>query len=137
MDHPLIIKGELPTLNKEIGAAKLHWAIYSNHKRKFTQLISALSKRYKHIHPQTYPIPNRLHISLNWFVKNKKKDPDNCYFAVKYILDGMVDGGILEGDGFKHISSIIHTIEVDKEEPRVEVRWFDADKHKATIQFIE
>ena len=137
MDKTLIIQGELPNLNKEIGAAKKHWAIYSNHKRKYTNLISALCKRYKHTNPQAYPITTRLHLSLNWFVKDKRKDPDNCYFAVKYILDGMVDGGLLEGDGFKHISSIVHTIEVDKEEPRVEVRWFDASKYKTIIHKLQ
>jgi len=139
MDNkPLIIKGELPNLNKEIGAAKQHWAVYSNHKRKFTNLISALAKQYKNKNPNQYPIPTRLHLSLKWFVKNKRKDPDNVYFAVKYILDGMVEGGLLEGDGFKHISSIVHSVEVDKGEPRVEVEWFDATKYKIIkLQFIE
>lgn len=126
---PLIISGELPDLNKELNLAKGHWSNYSKTKKGNNHFISAISKQYKHRHPeQTYPLPHRIHLKLDWFVKDKRKDPDNIYFAVKYVLDGMKEGGLLMEDGHKYISSILHTIQVDKQTPRVEVRWWDSAK---------
>jgi hypothetical protein len=54
-------------------------------------------------------------VSIDWYRSDKKHDPDNIYFAVKFILDGAVSAGLLPGDGRRHIRNIHHNIhESDK-----------------------
>lgn len=60
-------------------------------------------------------------IEFNWYCANKKQDPDNIAFQQKFILDGMVKAGLIENDGWKQISKLVHHFEVDKNNPRVEI----------------
>jgi hypothetical protein len=61
-------------------------------------------------------------LSFAWYVKNKRKDPDNIAFAKKFILDGMVAAKIIKNDGFKNIHSFGgDKFFVDSKNPRVEV----------------
>lgn len=58
-------------------------------------------------------------LSIDWYVKNRRKDPDNIAFAVKFILDGLQQAGIIDNDGFKQVLSINHrAFYVDKTNPR-------------------
>ena len=47
-----------------------------------------------------------------WRLKNDKVDPDNIAFAKKFILDGMVEGRVLEGDSWKFIRGFADDFEV-------------------------
>lgn len=67
------------------------------------------------------PITNKVKLIFTWYCKDQKKDPDNISFAKKYILDGMVDAGVLKNDGWKQIQGFEDRFEVDKDNPRVEV----------------
>jgi hypothetical protein len=51
---------------------------------------------------------------INWHVTNNKIDSDNVFFAVKFILDGLVKSGTLNGDGRKYIKNINNTIVTEK-----------------------
>lgn len=53
--------------------------------------------------------------------KNNKRDADNIFFAVKFILDSMVEYGVIENDSRKYVSSIQNSVFTDKENPRIEV----------------
>ena len=85
-------------------------------KREVTDIIywEAKSQKLK-------PVSKPVHISITWYCKNKKKDPDNIAFAKKFILDGLVKAGVLENDGWKQIEGFTDKFEVDKKNPRVEV----------------
>lgn len=48
-------------------------------------------------------------VSFTWHRKNKRTDPDNIAFAVKFVLDGFVRAGLLRGDTWDDISEIHHT----------------------------
>jgi hypothetical protein len=60
-------------------------------------------------------------ILFDWYTKDKRKDPDNVSFAKKFILDGMVGGGVLKDDTRKCIKGFVDSFFVDKDNPRVEV----------------
>jgi len=111
----LIIKGELPTLNEEINGAKKHWSYYAKKKKEWTNLVAWQAKKMAKI--KEYPIT----FEINWYMKNKKKDPDNVAFAKKYIFDGLVTAGVLENDGSKQITGWTEVISLDRDNPRVEV----------------
>lgn len=64
-----------------------------------------------------YPV----RLKINWYEKNAKRDVDNIIFAQKFILDALVESGILENDSQKYVKGIYHDVSVDKNNPRIEV----------------
>lgn len=106
----------LPTMNEIIASSKKHWSKYSTPKRGYTSLVAAIARRnLKAI--RRYPVD----VHCRWYCKDKRIDKDNIAAGMKYILDGLVESGIIEGDGWKHIGDIRHSFDVDKRNPRVEV----------------
>ncbi len=62
----------------------------------------------------------RVRITFKWYCPDKRKDPDNIAFAKKFIEDGMVNAGVLQGDGWNQIVSLQDEFYIDKD-PRCEV----------------
>ena len=50
-------------------------------------------------------------VEIDWYRTNKREDPDNIYFAVKFILDGLVKAKVLKNDGRKNIRKIYNNID--------------------------
>jgi Holliday junction resolvase RusA-like endonuclease len=67
--------------------------------------------------PSSYPVA----VTLTWFREDRRTDPDNIAFAVKFVLDGLVQAGVLRDDGMDEIDSITHRYRIDKTSPGVEV----------------
>lgn len=61
-------------------------------------------------------------------LQNKRKDPDNVAFGVKFILDGMQEARMIENDGFNEIKEIHHYFVVDKDCPRIEIEILEEEK---------
>lgn len=66
----------------------------------------------------TYPVE----IFIIFYEPNRRRDVDNVYSAQKYILDGLVRAGVLQGDGQRWVRDVIPRIEIDAARPRVQVR---------------
>ena len=47
-------------------------------------------------------------LEIEWWTDNKRKDSDNVFASVKFILDAVVKSGALKSDGYKHIRHISH-----------------------------
>ena len=110
----IIIPGELPDLNEIIRVSKLHYGAYSTMKRKYTKIVA--------IHSMNLPKIKKGDFVIRWYSKNRRKDPDNIAGGgTKILLDGLIDAGILENDGWNQVNSITHLFEVDKNNPRTEV----------------
>ena len=56
-------------------------------------------------------IDKKCDVEFIWHETNQKVDPDNVAFCCKYVLDGLVSGGILKNDSHKYIKSIHHYFE--------------------------
>ena len=108
------IYGHLPSLNEIIKSAKKHFTVYSNMKRMYTKRVS---KSVDHLEP--IKTPATFHII--YFMKNKKKDPDNIAVAKKFIFDGLIEAGKIPNDGWKEIASWHEEFKVDKNNERIEV----------------
>ncbi len=67
------------------------------------------------------PVLEPVAISCCWYTPNERKDADNVAFAIKFVLDGLVEAGILKGDGRKHVRSLMYTFSVGRINPRTEV----------------
>lgn len=115
----LIIKGDLPTMNEIVDAAKketFKYRPYAEMKRAYTDLVAWTTlSQLKGVKFE------RVDLKITWFCKNKKKDPDNIMAGQKFIIDGLVSAGLIPNDGWKNINSITHCFEIDSNNPRVEV----------------
>lgn len=114
--HKLIIPGRLPSMNEIIKASKSHYGQYNSMKSKFTNLVAM------HARNQNIPVMQSVDVSITWYCKNRRQDPDNIAAGgCKMILDGLVKAGKLPNDGFKNIGGIMHRFAIDKQNERVEV----------------
>lgn len=117
MTQKLTIPSEFPDFNLIVGKAKRHWAQYSALKRKYTTLVKLLAKSEGLRPVQRYPVV----IEMDWYCRNRRRDPDNVCCAKKFILDGLVEAGVLKGDSFRCVREFRDSFYVDKGSPRVAV----------------
>lgn len=69
-------------------------------------------------------------LEIKWYEKNKRRDPDNVFSAIKYILDSLVEVGVFPNDGQKQVEGIVNWIKVDANNPRIEITIYeDGDKY--------
>jgi Holliday junction resolvase RusA-like endonuclease len=65
---------------------------------------------------------DRAYLDIVWYEPNRRRDLDNIAAGKKFILDGLQAIGKIENDGWKQIAGFTDTFEVDKQDPRVEVK---------------
>jgi hypothetical protein len=101
----LWVPGPLPGLNELIAAAKGAGGTgraYSRLKRQWTETVWALAKEARIDKPGPFERP--VLITFEWVEKDRRRDPDNVAAGGrKLILDGLVEAGVLAGDGWRHI----------------------------------
>ena len=111
----LIIDKPLCTLNEYIKAERSGKYIGASIKKAETFFCMVCAKNQ--LRPiEEYPLV----LDCMWYTKNKRKDPDGIAFAIKFILDGMQDAGIIVNDGQSQIKEINHKFGNDVNE-RVEI----------------
>ena len=114
--NKLTIPGRLPGLNEYIKAMNSNRYVGAKMKKTNTELVAWLCKEQKlgHCTP--------VEIIFTWYEPNKKRDKDNvCAGGRKFILDGLVQAGVLDGDGWKGYGDFDDRFEIDKKQPRIEV----------------
>ena len=108
-EQRLWVTGPMPGMNqildfksRTMGGFRKHsgpkWNMYAQEKREWSEKINAAAVRQK-LQPS-----QASYITFFILEPNKRRDPDNFTFgAVKFILDALVNGKYLEGDGWKSI----------------------------------
>lgn len=112
----LTIQGELTALNKYIGALNRNRFMGAKLKRDETERV-ATECMVAGLEACLEPVTLHFH----WYMKNDRKDLDNIAFAKKFILDGMVQAGLLYDDSHKWVRGFTDSFEIDKSNPRVEI----------------
>uniref|UniRef100_A0A6M3LCG0 Uncharacterized protein n=1 Tax=viral metagenome TaxID=1070528 RepID=A0A6M3LCG0_9ZZZZ len=113
----ITIRLPLPQLNDVLRESKAHWAAYAGPKKKITRAIAMQAMAESM--PRIYDAYN---VDMLWYPPNGLVDPDNLAHGAKYILDALVLGGTLPGDGYKWVRSLNHEFcPPDKANPRVVV----------------
>ena len=113
----LRIGGFFPSLNEWIEYAKRHPGKYSRKKRSETVRVMWIAKAQKLTHC-TRPVT----LNFHFCEPNKRRDMDNIAAgAIKPILDGLVEAGVLTDDSQKHIWGWSVSFDCDPEDPHVEV----------------
>lgn len=114
----ITILGELTDLNEYTRAQRGNRYKGATVKKRNTDHVQMFANQHD-------PLPRRTGgyiVSFRWFVPNKRKDLDNIAFAKKFVLDGLVEAGVLPGDGWRDVAGFGgETFHVDKDDPRVEV----------------
>jgi len=108
--------GTFTALNEYTAKNRAHWSKGAKSKKDETQGIyyDLIGK----LPIQEYPV----HIEFHWRCVDERHDPDNIAFAKKFILDGMVEARVLEGDSWKYLNGGFRDyFRVDKKEPGVVV----------------
>jgi Holliday junction resolvase RusA-like endonuclease len=122
MLQKLVIKGTLPSRNDEIKANRTHWAKGGTLKKQTTQLV-AWEAKTQHLKPMEI-----CSIRIRCYEPDMRRDSDNVQSgAVKPILDGLKLAGIIKDDSRKYVKLTMLPVELDKENPRVEVWIEDID----------
>lgn len=112
----LIIHGELTSLNQYISALNRNRFVGAKIKRDETNRVAQECFVQK-LSVWTDPV----HIDFHWYMKNDRKDLDNVSFSKKFVLDGLVQGGILFDDSHKWVRGFTDSFDIDKNSPRVEI----------------
>ncbi|NLG89791.1 MAG: RusA family crossover junction endodeoxyribonuclease [Clostridiaceae bacterium] len=110
------IEGRLPGLNEMIDAAKQgkgKYQPYAMMKEEYTTMIGWLAKKL--------PKYEKVVLIITWYEPDRRRDPDNIMAGQKFILDGLVQAGVIPDDSQKYILGIYHRFMVDRKNPRVEV----------------
>jgi Holliday junction resolvase RusA-like endonuclease len=111
----IVIPGRFPGFNDIIRIARANKFKSADQKKMYTELVGWYAKKGK------VPRFERVDITCTWYEPNMQRNKDNIAAGLKYILDGLVEAGVLKNDGWKQIGNITHRYEVDAKNPRVEV----------------
>lgn len=100
----MFIEGKFPGMNEIIGAARKSRFGSASMKKKWTRIASNAARA--HMIKVTRPVT----IDCVWIEGNRRRDLDNVAAGSKFVLDGLVDAGILPDDSQKWVKSIFHQI---------------------------
>lgn len=116
--YKLIIKGRMAGMNEVVEANRVHWAKGAKLKNDETLIVALTAKAQL----RGVKIIKPVLVDISWFEQNSKRDIDNIASGVKFILDGLVQAGVLKNDSQKYVVGLVNKFYVDKDNPRVEVK---------------
>lgn len=107
-------RGRFPSLNEYIDAERTVRFKAAAMKRKYTDLVvEAAHNMPAFLDP--------VHVTFDWYERDRRRDPDNIRFGAKFVLDGLVKAGVIKNDTQRWISGIEDRYHVDAKRPRVVV----------------
>ena len=117
MGLKITIPGRFPGLNEFIDANRRkhgNWNAGNAMKQRDQRIIRAYLPRVR--------LKNRIFITYRYFEPNSRRDKDNISgYWHKVFQDALVQAGIIENDGWKHIGGMADYFDVDKGNPRIEI----------------
>ncbi len=120
MASSFFVSGPLPGMNEIVAAAKSGRGkgnAYSRQKALWTSLVAHAARKAKLGH---YAAPVSIHCL--WREGSARRDPDNIHAGVKFVLDGLVEAGVVSGDGRRHIAAVMHDVVTVAENPGVTIQ---------------
>ena len=118
MEYLLTIPGTLPSLNQYIAAERSNRYKAAKMKRDAEDRIAIAVRQCM----RGIRIEKPVEICYVWVVKNERTDRDNIAFAKKFVQDALVQCGVLKDDGWKYVVGFSDRFEVDRDNPRIEVK---------------
>lgn len=119
MEYLLTIPGTLNNLNDYIAADRTNRHKGAKMKADNGTVVALAIRRCM----RGVRIEKPVEMHYTWYEPNKRRDKDNVSsFGRKVIQDALVQCGVLKDDGWKYIVGFSDRFEVDKENPRIEVK---------------
>lgn len=112
----IIIPGTLPNLNEYITACRTNKYVAAKMKNQAEHTVTIYAKKSK---AKQFKTP--VFVKFLWVEKDQRRDKDNIAFAKKFIFDGLIKAGILQGDGWRYVDGFEDKFAVDKKNPRIEI----------------
>ena len=109
------IQGRLPSLNEYTRACRAHWSKGAQLKRQVEADIMWQLQAARLAH-KVGKAAGPVIISLEWHDSNRRRDIDNVFFGVKFILDAMQKLEIIANDDRKHVVGLNHSIVDDDQD---------------------
>lgn len=108
-------------MNEILSKALTQRNLYGKMKKRYTVQVMYEAISQLNVMISATPGNHKYDLDLVWFVKNKKRDPDNIHSGIKFILDGLVQAKVMPNDTQQFIGTISHRISIDADNPRCEV----------------
>ena len=110
----LIIPRKALNLNDVIRMKASRWMGKWNELKKDWESLVAEEVEEQGIRP----VSGMVRICLTCYEPTKQRDPDNIVAgSKKVILDGLVQAGVLQGDGWKYVAEFKDDWKLDKQKP--------------------
>lgn len=119
-----------PSLNDYTDENRTSWRAGKEMKERYTTLVAWEAKGQR-LRIWRKPVK----ILFSWYEEDSARDLDNIFSAKKFILDGLVEAGVIPDDSQKYVRALRDEVYIDKDHPRVEVEitsayaksWHEAD----------
>lgn len=112
------VPGQLAGLNEYTKACRTHWAPGARLKREQTEAVAWCCKGLK-------PVKGPVTVCCHWVEPDRARDLDNIAFGKKFVLDALVEDGVLPDDNQDWVVGLRDTFAVDRRRPRVEVTIYE------------
>lgn len=93
---------KIPSLNEYTSACRTNAYAGAKMKKDVQTTVALFAKRLK---PVTKPVT----VAFEWTEKNKRRDLDNVSYGKKFILDALVEAGILPDDSPRWVRGFTDT----------------------------
>jgi Holliday junction resolvase RusA-like endonuclease len=106
-------------MNEIIAAAKSGRGkgnAYARQKATWTTAVAAAARSAR-----VRPVASPVIVSCVWHEPSARRDPDNVMAGVKFVMDGMVSAGVIDGDGCADVVSVRHEVIAPSPTPGVVV----------------
>lgn len=113
------IHAKLPSLNEVIKKDRTNRFAGAAYKKETEKIISRYIKKALET-GELMPVSGPCTVCIDWYEKDRRRDVDNIQSSQKFILDALVNNGVLPDDNRKHVTQIYHRIH-DSEENKVSV----------------
>lgn len=118
----IIVEGGFPSLNDVIRDAKKHHMAYAKLKKEHTERVERILIDNNCVPLRPY---DDVCVSFLYGETKKRRDPDNITVAQKFILDAMVNVGMIEDDTRDHVLELNHRFRgAPQKERSVLITWY-------------
>lgn len=111
--NSFVIPQKLPSLNEWVAANRSNKYVGAKFKAEVEEVIG-WSIRQALTSKSLYKPSKAVMVRFEWHEKTKKRDADNIASAKKFILDALVNMGVLEDDSRKYVKGFYDVIVDDK-----------------------
>lgn len=107
--NTFVIKAKLPSLNQVVEKNRANKYAGAKFKKDIEEVIGWAIKQALTM-KKLKPVQRPCVIHIDWHEATKRRDVDNIQSSQKFVLDAMVQNGILINDSRRYVKQVKHEI---------------------------